>query len=140
MNTRKTAIILVLCILASSLALTVSAAVPEPVIPRWDNSSGATAYLSFNGNVGTVEAYIVGATGVTNIDATVTLYYKTSAGEWIEIAKDWDYNVNQDSLSISETFIGIRGREHKIVVDATLTKNGVTETVSDSAIALCQGH
>ena len=120
----------------STISLTVSAALPEPITPMWDNVLSLNATLSFNGTTGNVS----GKSGVTNIDATVTLYYKNTNGVWVEQEKDWDYNTNQSLLGISETFTGARGVEYKIVVEATVTKGNVEETVSKTATATCPGH
>ena len=124
----------------STISLTVSAALPEPITPMWDNVLSLNATLSFNGTTGNVSAFINGKSGVTNIDATVTLYYKNTNGVWVEQEKDWDYNTNQSLLGISETFTGARGVEYKIVVEATVTKGNVEETVSKTATATCPGH
>ncbi len=140
MKTRRTAILLLCCILMSTISLTVSAALPDPITPMWDNVLSLNATLTFNGTTGNVSAFINGKSGVTNIDATVTLYYKNTNGVWVEQEKNWDYNTNQSLLGISETFTGARGVEYKIVVDATVTKGNVEETVSKTATATCPGH
>lgn len=113
------------------------AAQPEPILPLWTNALSFDAVLSFSSNTGIVTVSILGRPGVTNIITEIRLYYRNTTGAWTEIDKDWNYNVNQMMFSVEESFAGVRGREYKIEVDAYLTKNGVTESISKSHIVTC---
>ena len=84
-----------------------------------------------------IDVTVSGKSGVTNITATIKLYYKNSSGGWTEILKNWTYDVDQRILCESESFTAVEGREYKIVLSAHLDKNGVTETVSKTATAVC---
>lgn len=105
--------------------------------PLWENINGLTATLTFNRNTGNVTVVVTGKTNVTNITATVDLYYKESNGSWVEIENDWSYNVNQKSLVILESFNATPGREYKIVVDGTVTMAGYVEDFSKTVISTC---
>ena len=98
------------------------AALPETVEPLWDNTNIFTATLSFNGTRGTATVYVDGQSGVTDITLEIKLYYKNTSGSWIEVDKDWNYDVNSSTFAVSETFTGVSGREYKIVVKGTEPK------------------
>lgn len=135
---KRIVLILVACIMViSALPLTTFAAVADPITPMFDNTNTFNANLSFNGSTGNVTMTIMGKSGVSNITAEIKLYYKNSTGSWIEIDKGWDYNVNQMYLTVIESFSGVAGREYKIEVSATLTKNGVAENISTTSTARC---
>ena len=136
---RKKIISIMLCciLLLSLMPITTYAAVADPIVPMWDNTNTFTPILSFNGNTGSVTVTIVGKSGVSNITANVKLYYKNSSGTWIKSVHEWDYDVDQMFLTISESFIATPGRTYKIEVTATLTKNGVEEDISATHTATC---
>ena len=105
--------------------------------PLWDNLKGLTATLTFNRSTGNVTVVVTGKTNVTNITATVDLYYKASNGSWVKVENDWSYNVNQKSLVILESFNATPGREYKIVVEGTVTMAGYVEDFSKTTISTC---
>lgn len=113
------------------------AAVKDPLTPMWDNTNTFTAYLVFSGTTGNITSTIMGKSGVSNITAEVKLYYKNSYGSWIKDSREWNYDVDQMYLTIRESFSGVPGREYKIEINATLTKNGVEEDISKTATAIC---
>lgn len=119
------------------MPLTIQAVQKEPLSPMWTNVNGLDAFISFNGTTGTVLFSVVGQSGVTNISVDIKLYYKSTSGSWIEIDKDWDYNVNQMTLTAIESFDGVAGREYKIEVSGTVTKGGYAEPISKTATATC---
>ncbi len=119
------------------LSISVSAAQKPSINPLWDNVKGITATLTFNGNTGNVTVVVSGKTNVTNITATVDLYYKTTTGSWIEIEKNWSYNVNQQTLVILESFNATPGREYKIIINGKTTLGGYEEVFSKTTIATC---
>jgi hypothetical protein len=49
----------------------------------------------------------------------------------------WTYDVDQMILATEESFTGVPGREYKAVMTATVTKNGYSETINDTAIEIC---
>lgn len=110
---------------------------PDPIVPMWDNTNTFVAYLTFSGTTGDITSTIVGKSGVSNITAEVLLYYKNASGSWVKDSREWDYDVDQMYLTITESFTGVPGREYKIEINATLTKNGVEEDVSKTATGTC---
>lgn len=110
---------------------------PNLVVPMWDNANTFVAYLTFSGTTGDIVSTIMGKTGVSNITAEVKLYYKNSSGSWVKDSREWNYDVDQMYLAITESFTGVPGREYKIEINATLTKNGVEEDISKSATGTC---
>lgn len=137
MKKRTISFVLAFCIAFLMMPFATYAALPETAEPLWDNADSVTAKLLFNGSTGNVSATIRGQRGVTNISVSLRLFYKSSYGTWVEIEKDWDYDVDKSSLSIYETFTGISGREYKVEVSGTVTKNGYAEPISYTATATC---
>ncbi len=119
------------------MSIFVGAAQPPSINPLWDNVKEITATLTFNGNTGNVTIVVSGKTDVTNITATVDLYYKTTTGSWIEIEKNWSYNVNQQTLVILESFNATPGREYKIIINGKTTLGGYEEVFSKTTTATC---
>jgi len=134
---RIISLIIVCCLMIIAIPSTISAAQKEPISPMWTNVNGLNAFITFSGSTGNVTVLIVGKSGVTNITADVKLYYKNTSGSWIEISTDWDYNVNQMTLTINESFDAVAGREYKIEVDGSVTKSGYAEPISTTASATC---
>lgn len=137
MRKRLIPVMLVCCMLFSILPLTTFAAQPEILYPMWDNTRGVTATLSFNGNTGNVAVTIIGKSGVDNITANIKLYYKNTSGSWVQIYNNWSYDVDQMTLTATESFTGVEGREYKIEVSGSVTKDGYAEPVSKTATATC---
>lgn len=131
------AMLLTCVVMLSVMPLAIYGAVPEQIMPMWDNTNSFSVDLDFNGSDGVAYVMVMGQSGVTNISAEVKLYYKNTSGVWVEDSKDWDYNVNQMFLSISESFTGIAGREYKIEVEVNVKKNGITETLTETKTAVC---
>lgn len=135
MNKRLISIIIVtICLISCVMPLIVYA---SEIMPRWDNASKVNANIGFVGTSGVVSVNIQGIDGVSNISATATLYHKNWLGIWVESGEEWSYNVNQSYLSASESFTGKSGRQYKVELIGTVTKNGYAESVSASATAEC---
>lgn len=137
MKRKLIAFIMVCCVLFMLVPATIQATEPLVIQPRWANTNTFTAKINFSGTAGSVSVFINGDVGVTNITADVSLYYKNTSGSWVEIEKNWDYDVDQDFLSISESFTGVAGREYKIEISGTVTKGGYAESISKTATATC---
>lgn len=137
MKKRLVAYLVVCCMVMTIMPLAIQAAQKEPLNPMWTNVNGLDAFISFNGTSGTILVSVVGQSGVTNISVDIKLYYKSTSGSWIEIDKDWDYNVNQMTLTALESFSGVAGREYKIEVSGSVTKGGYAEPISKTATATC---
>ena len=137
MKKRLLSWLIVCCMIMAIMPMTIQAAQNEQISPRWTNVNRVNAYITFNGTTGNVIVSVVGKTGVTNISLDIKLYYKSTSGSWIEIDKDWDYNVNQISLTVNESFDAVAGREYKIEVNGTATKGGYAEPISKTVTAVC---
>lgn len=131
---------LVICIMIMTIVpLTLQAAQKEPLSPMWTNIQTLMANLTFDGRNGSFAISVAGQNGVTNITAEVSLYWKNSSGVWQDTTRSWSYDVDQMTLGASDSFTGVAGREYKIVVNGTVTKNGYSESFSKSATAVCPG-
>lgn len=137
MKKRLFSLVMICCLLFALVPTGVHAAQKEPISPLWTNTNSVYAAINFNGTTGNVTVSITGQSGVSNITADVKLYYKNTAGTWTEIVKGWSYDVNQMYLIVSESFTGVPGREYKIEVSATVTKNGYGESISKTATEVC---
>ena len=131
---------IMICIMIMTIVpLTLQAAQKEPLSPMWTNINGLVADLTFNGKNGSFAISVAGQSGVTNITANVSLYWKNSSGVWQDTTRSWSYDVDQMTLGASDSFTGVAGREYKIVVNGTVTKGGYAESFSKSATAVCPG-
>lgn len=123
---------MVMCVL-SLAALTVpkaEAIIPvteNQIMPLWDNTSGILPQLNFCEDVGYADASVTGYTGCSHIEATVTVYRK-SVFSWVEV-DSWTDEVYGDIITISEQFDATQGTKYKLVVEASVTLNGVVEDV-----------
>ena len=104
------------------LATTISAAV------LWSNTSQCLFSFSFNGSTGRTEVEITTTGESCEIDGTIKLYRKV-AFIWIK-EDEWSDSAIGDYLSISGNFTGVSGTTYKAKLDATVTRNGVTDVIS----------
>ncbi len=123
--------------LVSALPIAVNAAQKPEIETQWTNTMGVTTYVSFVDTTGYVVVSITGRSGVTNITGDIQLYYKNTNGDWVEIPKDWDFSVDILMYGTELKFTATPGREYKAVMTATLTKNGICETISKTATEVC---
>lgn len=132
---KKLSVIIVSIILVISLCVSIQAS--ESLL-RWQNIFEVFGgNISFSGNSGSYYVDIIGNTGVEKITATVTLYFKNSSGNWVEIPMGWSYETESDELTINESFTGVSGRTYKAVLNATVSDNGYDEPVSKTSIVTC---
>lgn len=125
------------CIMLSITPVAVQAAKPDSIVPLWTNTLSVTANLSFNDTTGNVTLSVIGRSGVTNITADIRLYYKNANGIWTEIETDWTYDVNQITLTSTETFTGIPGCLYKIEAIIHVKKASYSESITKTATATC---
>lgn len=131
-------LILIIAALITILLIPIGANdIIENNVLRWTNIISVNGSLSFNGTSGLYKMIIRGQNDVTNITATATLYYKNSSGSWVEIPKDWSYDVDDNRLIISETFTAVSGREYKVEFEATVSTPDYDEPVQDTQIETC---
>lgn len=135
---RQITLLLIGCIILSCLCVPISASsTGSCVLYRWTNITYIDGCVTFVGTSGNYSMIISGASGVSKITATATLYYKNTSGKWIEIPKSWTYSVNDDELIIDEDFTGVSGREYKVELEATVYKDGYGEPVSKTSTKSC---
>ena len=131
-------LILIIAALITILLIPIGANdIIENNVLRWRNIVSVNGSISFNGTSGLYKMIIRGQNDVTNITATATLYYKNSSGSWVEIPKDWSYDVDDNRLIISETFTAVSGREYKVEFEATVSTPDYDEPVQDTQIETC---
>lgn len=100
------------------------------ISPYWMNTSSVSGNLNVNGNTANFSILINGNPNVTEISATVTLYYKNSWDNWVKTDTEWEYSINSDVLAIYETFDVTPGTEYKVELEAHVYANGITEIVT----------
>ena len=132
MKTNKIAMTVLALILAIS-AVTVSVGALQP---RWNGGSYVELELSFDVNTGTAYVYIEGNNGTDNICATMTLYRLNNAGAWVK-QMSWAYDANAEYLCASENFTGASGRDYKLELTATVTKDGASDTITRTVYDSC---
>lgn len=117
---------LVTCALILSCSIGINAALPETVVPLWDNIGVMDIDIYFSGTDGTAEAMLEGKSGVTEISGTLTVYRKTLLG-WRSVGSD-STTVSGKIIELSVDFLGEPGVEYKAVFDVSVTRYGVDET------------
>ena len=81
---RKIALILVgIMMLVCSMNAPLYAASADYELYRWENILSVNGLITFDKTAGNYSAIVSGASGVTKITATATLYYKNSSGDWV---------------------------------------------------------
>ncbi len=130
MKKRLISAILILMMIATVAIVPVSAAVVDPVLPRWTNFSKVDATVSFADIYGTAtgEARASGST----LTGTLSVYEEGNPNPVYTQTK-----TAVGTLRITINFEGEYGCEYTAVFNVTATKNGVTESASDSAFDYC---
>lgn len=116
-------------------AVNTFAAIPETVMPMWENTRQINNDVMFNGTSGIADITVLGKSGTTQITGTLTVYVQTDNG-WKEV----DSTSGSSSsiyFSLTINFTGTPGAYYKSVIDATVKINGVSETVSSTAYQTC---
>lgn len=136
---KKICIFLVIGTLLFSLFCGMGASANDnEVLPfRFSNINRVDLSIIFKSGTGYVTAQIDGRADVSNITATIDLYYKGTSGDWIPITTDWQYNENDSSWVASETFTGKRGTEYKVVLTAEVSRKGYGEPITKEYKGTC---
>ncbi len=108
-----------------------AAEVETPVVtPRWANISSITGELVvINEDEGIFSAFIDGYTNVTRITASANLYFLNSSNRWVEMPRDWEYDVYATELFIDETFSASSDYQYKVVVSIDVYAGNNVESV-----------
>ena len=134
---RKIAIIFLCVLMTLCMSTALCASDGGIELYRWDNVSSMIGTISFDKTSGNYSMVVSGASGVTKITATATLYYKNTSGKWVATSTKWTYNVDGSRLVIDEDFTGVSGREYKVELEATVYKNGSGEKVTNTSTKTC---
>ena len=134
---KKRIISLVLsAVLLLGICVPVLASEDDGIMPCWTNIVTVGGGVTFAGTSGNYSMVIEGATGVSRITATATLYYTNVRGNWMK-STTWTYDVYEDELNIDEDFTGISGRDYKVELSATVYMNGYGEPLTRTDKATC---
>lgn len=130
MKKRLISAILILMMIVTVAIIPVSAAVADQVFPLWDNSNTVVATLTFSDIYGraTGKATVIGAT----ITGTLYVYEEGNSTPIYTQTK-----TASNRLNITIDFEGEYGVEYTAIFQVTATKNGVTESASDSVSEYC---
>ena len=130
MKKRLISAILILVTVISVAILPVSAAAADPISPRWTNFSMVAATVNFADVYGTAtgEARASGAT----LTGTLSVYEDGNPNPIYMQTK-----TAVGTLRVTINFEGECDVEYTAVFQVTATKNGVTESASDSASEYC---
>lgn len=134
---RKIATILPCVLMTLCMSTTLWASNGDIELYRWENVSSMVGKIVFDKTSGNYSMAVSGASGVSKITATATLYYKNSSSEWVETSTKWTYSVDGRRLLIDEDFTGVSGREYKVELEATVYKNGNGEKVTHTSTKTC---
>ena len=135
---KKRFVLLVVAVLIFQIlsATFVFATFDNQIQPMYLNTDNLSVSLVFIGEQGCVECEVNGISGVTKINATVTIYKKNFWGRWVETGYSWEYSVSQRLLSTTEYFEANSGTEYKAVLSANVL-NGTWEAAEATAIKKC---
>ena len=134
MKMKKTIALGMALILLACMGVGTYAAVPDPIVPLWDNINSMTNVIVFDGNDGTASAVIIGKPGTTRITGTLTVY-KSVDGEWVYV--DSAADTGKTSLSLTVDFTGEDDVQYKSVFEVTATRNGIDEDETKTAYRTC---
>lgn len=130
---KKIVSLLLMCtILVLSLnSVAFAAQIETPVVtPRWTYISSITGELAvINEGDGVFSAFIDGYTDVTRITASANLYFLNSNNRWVEMPRDWEYDVYATELFIDETFGASSDYQYKVVVSIDVYSGNNVESV-----------
>jgi hypothetical protein len=98
-----------------------------PIQPLWQNVSTATVTLTISGTTAHCSTTIIGLTGTTRISATMRL--ERTDGTTV---RTWSQTVNGSRLTMIESNAITANGSYRLRVDATVVRNGVSESISIS--------
>ncbi|MDR2590544.1 MAG: hypothetical protein LBC71_06130 [Oscillospiraceae bacterium] len=134
MKPRKTiAILMFVMILCSPYTLAFKSVYSTPIAiqPYWANVHSVTVGLSFTGTTANCAARVQGHVGTTKIVADVILELWVGTNSYITI-KTWNNIIVYGStLTFSGVHNVARGFTYRLTINADVTRNGTTESVSN---------
>lgn len=106
------------------------------IMPLWDNIKTVTRELTFDGDVGTVEATVRGLSGTTEITISLIVYRQSGENGLFfidSVTETFENSVGALSLD----FDAEPGETYEASVRVTVTRNGVDETELFSVTETC---
>lgn len=114
----------------SVLCITFCLSIAVSAEPRYSDNCTITLGLTYSSSGASCYAKIKGSAGTTGI-SNCTLSLEDSSGN---VVKSWtNLSVSGSILSVSKTTSSVvKGETYTLSITATVTRNGTSETVSDS--------
>lgn len=122
------------------LSVIILALVTLPVFaiqPRWSYTSSVTFNMYFSNGVGSIEGCVLGDPNVTQIEGTVTLYYKNFLGIWVKSGDKWNLSSSSDTLFIDVDFDAESGESYKAELDVDVYSGSNSENITDDTTGTC---
>ena len=113
------------------LSATVSAALPPSIDIQWVNTKKVVCEITITGNLGTVNASILGNTGTT-VQATATLYETINGTTSVIYTQSTPTNNSLPLARFAHEFDVQSGATYYLEMSGVVSKNGVDETISRS--------
>lgn len=124
---------ILICICILGMATGVHA--ENTIVPLWDNINRLTVNITFDGTAGKASAYVSDATYSAEISGTLTVYKQTKAG-WLFICREKGTS-SSGALPLKTSFTGESSAYYKAEYSVTVTKNGVSESATETAYKTC---
>ncbi len=131
---KKFVSVMLACFCLVGLSLGVYAA-GSAVTPLWDNFDNMVTKVVFSGTSGTATASVSESTYSADVTGTLTVYKQTKAG-WLFIRRDSGES-SRGALSLEVNFTGESGAYYKAEFSVTVTKDGVSESETQTAYKTC---
>lgn len=130
--TKSVSLILMICVICSTMSVFVSAQVIKPL---WTNIDTMSLTITFSGSSSFTRGVATKQSGVTSMEGTVTLYRNVS-GQWIYIDQ-WSGSSTGNSLIITGYFSCISGVQYEAVFEVTAYRGSSSETATQITYKTC---
>jgi len=109
----------------------------DVIVPYWTNTESIKLDLNFSGKRADCSALVIGKMGTSKITATVKLQRKNSNGTYTTV-KTWsNLQTNGTVFSFSQSYNVTRSYTYRLVINATVYKDGSSENVSQQVEKHC---
>ncbi len=136
---RILSVLILTVLIISCFGISAGAAMPPTAEPMWDNIGATTGNLTFSGADGTdgcADAILIGKTGVTKIEGTITVY-KLVGSEWVYVTEA-SKTVEHRNCSLVVEFTGEHGCEYKAEVHFVVYKGNNGEELNRTMTEICE--
>ncbi|MBE6632776.1 MAG: hypothetical protein E7620_00370 [Ruminococcaceae bacterium] len=129
--------VLSLCLLFSIPSY---AALPDDdvVVPMWDNIFSISSNMGFGTNPASAYGQIVKKSASDLIEATITVYINVG-GDWFVVSSAYNSTTEMTMIVYTE-FAAVPGAEYKAVLNVTVYKNGIGESVEKTIYRTCPSN